>query len=222
MSEIQRNLLIGLLIAGVIAMGFYLVITKNAAPSSGQNNSASTTAGGVSGTGSYTVENVGVTPPSLERPIIVTSSSLSESDKKIVRTMLERQIALLRAEPNRVDLWLQLGVNRKVAGDYEGAIEAWEYVAQTAPKDISATAHGNLGDLYMYFLKDYAKADTRFTQAITLNPNVVEYYRALFYLYKDIFKDTVKARAILKRGLEANPNNADLLRYQSELEGQTP
>ena len=69
----------------------------------------------------------------------------------------------------------------------------------------------------MYFLKEYTKADTRYNQAIALNPYVIEYYRALFYLYKDIFKDPAKASAILKSGLEANPNNADLLRYQTEL-----
>ena len=56
--------------------------------------------------------------------------------------------------------------------------------------------------------------------AILLNPKILEYYRALFYLYKDIFKDKTKAQAILTAGLKSNPCNPDLLRYQSELNAE--
>jgi tetratricopeptide (TPR) repeat protein len=221
MTVIQRNLLIGLGVAALMAIGIYAYVIRSGTPSPDANPTslnATTTVRGVGGTGSYTVEPVGMTPPSLDRPIIITaSSSLSADNQKLLRTIEEQIIAQLRKEPTRVDLWLKLGTDRKIGGDYQAAIEAWEYVAQTAPKDISATAHGNLGDLYMYFLKDYAKADTRYNQAITLNPNVIEYYRALFYLYRDIFKDHGKAQAILTLGLKNNPNNPDLLGLQKQL-----
>ncbi|HYF13036.1 MAG TPA: tetratricopeptide repeat protein [Candidatus Paceibacterota bacterium] len=208
MSEIKRNLLIGVGLAAAIAGGAYFAL-GGTSMLPGQNQNSTTTVGGVSGTGDFTVEPVGVGPPSLNRPIAITAP-LSEDVKVVLRNLLEQQIAMLRKEPTRVDLWLQLGTNRKIAGDYEGAIEAWEYVAQVAPKQVSATAHGNLGDLYMYFIKDYPKAETRFQQAIALNPNVIEYYRALFYLYRDIFKDSSKAEAIRAEGIKNNPGTTDL------------
>jgi hypothetical protein len=209
MSDIRRNLLIGVVLAAALAGGLYFYISRDFQPGPTGPSATTTTIGGVTGTGSYTVEPVGVTPPSLDRPITI-SASLPDDAKPILKNLLEQQIEILRKEPTRVDIWLQYGVNRKIAGDYEGAIEAWEYVAQAAPKEMSATAHGNLGDLYMYFLKDYAKADTRFNQAIALNPRVLDYYRALFYLYRDIYKDTAKAEAIRALGIKNNPGSTDL------------
>ncbi|TSC68885.1 MAG: hypothetical protein G01um101456_441 [Parcubacteria group bacterium Gr01-1014_56] len=216
MSEIQRNALVGVGIATLLVAGGYVYLQKTStgAPT-GDTGVPTTTVNGVSGTGGYTVEPVGTTPPLLKA--ISITASLPEDAKVTLRSMIEEQYAILRKEPTRVDIWLQLGVNRKIGGDFEGAIEAWEYVAQVAPKEVSATAHGNLGDLYMYFIKDYAKADTRFTQAVTLNPKVIDYYRALFYLYRDIYKDKSKAQAILTLGLKNNPGNADLLLLQKEL-----
>lgn len=210
MSETQKYLLIGIIIAGALgAAGYFFLYKGSVTPSTNPNSQATTTVGGVSGTGSYTVEVVGAKPPSLDRPITITAD-LSDDIKTKLTAIIEQQIAILRKEPTRVDIWLQLGTNRKIAGDFEGAIEAWEYVAQAAPQSMSATALGNLGDLYMYFLKDYAKADTRFNQAISLNPHVLDYYRALFYLYRDIYKDNAKAEAIRALGIKNNPGTTDL------------
>lgn len=220
MSKTMRNFVIGCVGALVIAaLGYMLWGPKSSGSSSLSTSTPSTTSvSGVMGTGSFTVGSADVKPPSLDRPILITaSSSLTTENQKILRTIIENIIAQLRKEPTRVDLWIKLGTDRKIGGDYEGAIQAWEYVAQAAPKDISATAHGNLADLYMYFLKDYAKAETRYTQAIALNPYVIEYYRALYYLYRDIYHDKAKAQAILNEGLKNNPDNPDLLRYQAEL-----
>ena len=221
MSEMHKNLLIGVAIAAVLGGSLYVFLYGRISSSTPTptNTATTTTTGGVTGTGSFTVEQVepaSVPPPSLKRPITITAD-LSEDAKVILRRLLEEQVVILKSEPTRIDVWLMYGTNRKIAGDFEGAIEAWEYVAQVAPKEMSATAHGNLGDLYMYFLKDYKKADTRFNQAIVLNPNVIEYYRALFYLYKDVYNDKAKAQAILTLGLANNPNNEDLLKYQAEL-----
>lgn len=220
MSETRKYLLIGTCIAALIGGGAYFFMKGDIpfVPAPQGSSNASTTLGGVSGTGSYTVEPVEVKIPSLDRPITITAD-LTEDVKVVLRNLLEQQITILRKEPTRTDVWLHLGVNRKIAGDFDGAIEAWEYVAQVAPTGVSATAHGNLGDLYMYFLKDYDKAETRFLQAISLNPNVIEYYRALFYLYKDIFKEPAKAAAILERGLKSNPENVDLLKLKAQLSG---
>ena len=220
MSVISRNLLIGCGVAALLVAAIYFVWGNGTTLPTLGLGGATTTVNGVSGTGSYTVEPVGAEPPSLDRPIVITAE-LSAEAKTVLTRLLTEQIDILGKEPTRVDVWLKYGINRKIAGDYEAAIEAWEYVAQVAPKEVSATAHGNLGDLYMYFLKDYAKAEVRYQQAITLNPNIIEYYRSLFYLYKDVYKDNTKAQATLTAGLKANPNHPDLLRYQTELKTQS-
>jgi tetratricopeptide (TPR) repeat protein len=222
MLKTHTFLLVGIGIAAVIGAGFYFAVQNfgTVIPWPSGSQPATTTVSGVSGTGSYTVEPVEAKIPSLDRPITITAD-LSDEVKTKLTDILEKNVELLRKEPTRVDLWLQLGVNRKIAGDFEGAIEAWEYVAQVAPTAQSAVAHGNLGDLYMYFIKDYAKAVTRFNQAIALNPNMIDYYRSLFYLYKDIYKDPAKAQAILTQGLAANPGNKDLLGYQAELNAKS-
>lgn len=209
MSQIQRNLAIGLLLAAVAGGGLYFFFIRGTQASLFGTGTSTTTApavtGEVTGTGDYTVEYLGE-PPSLDKPIVI-SASLSEEAKTILRNKIEVQLEILREDPKRIDVWLQLGVNRKISGDFEGAIEAWDYISVVADDATRATAFGNLGDLYMYFLKDYVNAEGNFKQAIALNPKVVDYYRALFYLYRDIYKDNAKAEAIRAEGIKNNPDN---------------
>jgi tetratricopeptide (TPR) repeat protein len=210
MTIVQRNLLIGLALAALIAAGLYWV-SRGSAPASTEL----TMVNGVTGTGEFTVEPIRILPPELG-PISITAD-LSAEAKAILRRNIEAQYKILRQEPERVDIWLQLGVNRKIGGDYPGAILAWEYVAAAAPTAMVATARGNLGDLYMYFLKKYDLARANLSAAIAANPYVIEYYRALFYLEKDIFKNPTAARVVVEAGLKANPNHTDLLYLKSQL-----
>lgn len=223
MTDIQRNLAIGILLAIVLGGGVYFLST-GVALAPGQNNTATTTpiasstnvTGGVQGTGDYTVELVKSKPPALG-PISITSTDLSAEAKTILRQKIDAQYIILQKDPTRVDIWLKLGTNRKIGGDFSGAIVAWNYVASTAPTGMVATARGNLADLYMYFLKDYKKAQVNYTAAIAANPQVIEYYRGLFYLYKDINKDPAAAATLIEQGLKANPGNSDLLNLKSQL-----
>lgn len=183
----------------------------------GTNATSTTTINGVTFVnGGGNVEVLGGTPPATDRPITITAN-LPEEAKVILRSKLEQQMEILKKEPTRMDIWLQVGVNRKIAGDFEGAIEAWDYVAAAAPTHVAYIAWGNLGDLYMYFLKDYEKADSHFKEAIRMNPKVPDYYRALFYLYLEVYKDKAAARTILDAGIAENPNNEELLSLKSKL-----
>src|SRR5581483_12287735 len=66
-----------------------------------------------------------------------------------VQTALRSQentlISEIKANPARLDLWLQLGVDRKIAGDYTGAAAVWGYVA-AFKSNVQYIAYGNLGD----------------------------------------------------------------------------
>lgn len=209
MDLIHRNLALSTLAVLLVGAGVYwLSVDRMGNPTQSGPNASSTNVNGVAGTGQYSVETVGVESPKLGA--ISINASLDAEVRGILRRNIEAQYEILRKEPSRVDIWLQLGVNRKIGGDFEGAIQAWEYVAAAAPTPMVATARGNLGDLYMYFLKDYAKAKTNLSAAIQANPNIIEYYRALFYLEKDINKNPTAARTVVEAGLKANPGNPDL------------
>ena len=113
---------------------------------------------------------------------------------------------------------MQLRTNRKIGGDYEGARQAWEYVTKAGQEEIRGIAHGNLGDLYMNFLKDYPKAEANYLEAIKINPAFIDYYRTLATLYTHLYKTGTSAAAdIIKQGLKANPGNPDLLKLQAAL-----
>ena len=206
----------------------YLRAHKAATPTAqtAANNAPSTiSAGGVTvdtnGNGSVelvSIQDTKITPPSLDRPLVVTTQ-MSPDAAAAVKADLQKYTDQLKAAPTRVDLWLKLGVYRKMAGDYVGAEQAWSYVAAAAPKSISYIAYGNLGDLHQNFLKDYPKAEAEYKQAIALNPTVVFYYRDLYTLYRYQYKtDTSAAADILAQGLKANPGNQDLLTLQAQLQ----
>jgi tetratricopeptide (TPR) repeat protein len=215
----------GALIALVIIVGgFFFFRTHTAmAPAPGATttlSSASTTVtdlgNGISviGPGGVTIEpvNNSVPPPSLSGSIII-APSVAPDVAAALRTNEQTLITQLKAAPTRVDLWLSLGVYRKIAGDYAGAIVAWDYVAQTGPKTINYIAYGDLGDLYQNFDTNLPKAEADYKAAIAINPNVIQYYSDLYYLY-GTEKNPSAQSAILAQGLKANPNNPDLLQLQ--------
>lgn len=212
---------LGVVLAAAVVLGVFFVHPRSAqAPGP---NATTDVGNGISitGNGNYTITPVSNTsstpPPSLTRTMTF-SAGLSQDAVVALRSQETTLIAQLKSDPTRADLWMKLGLARKIAGDYVGAAEAWEYVAAVGSTDINYVAYGNLGDLYMNFVKDYAKAEANYKTTISLKPDVIDYYRNLYTLYHFITKDNVKAEAILQAGLKANPGNADLLALEAELQ----
>lgn len=220
----------------VLLVGLGVFILKSQPPAGSTNvatttnSSASTTdivsdlGNGITATGPGKVELVpvdqGTPPPSLTGEIKI-NASLASDVQAAIRAKEEALIAELKKAPNRLDLWLQLGVYRKMAGDYVGAIEAYNYVATTGAVTINYIAYGNLGDVYMNYVKDYPKAELNYKKAIAIRPEVIDYYKNLYVLYTGFYKVNTSAAAdIVKEGLKANPNNPDLLRLQAEVENR--
>jgi hypothetical protein len=206
----------------VIGAFFFFSFQHRAVPA--RSGTASTTDLGngiqvqTTGGGSVTVTQVPITPgptgasvsePSLDRPITFTGSVLPPDAQTIVKAQMEAIIATLKKDPSQLTMWLQLGIDRKQAGDYEGAREAWAYVQAVAPKDeISAV---DLADLFANFIKDYPQAETYYLKAIVDAPAAIDNYRNLYTLYHYSYKVGSGADvAILKEGLANNPGNPDL------------
>ncbi len=172
----------------------------------------------VTSVGGGKVELDTIEPPSTDRAITITTALSQEAASDLKRKM-ETTITELKREPKRVDLWLQLGVYRKMAGDYEGARIAWEYVAIAGPATVNFVAYGNLGDLYKSYLKDFAKSEANYKEAIKLRADNIDYYLNLFELYTTFgYKsDTLAASDLVAQGLKSNPGNKDLLALQAQL-----
>ena len=147
--------------------------------------------------------------PSLDRPITFFVD-LSEESKQRAKEKIEKLSAELKQNPDLFDNWLELALYRKLIGDYEAARDIWEYCAVIRPK--SSVPFNNLGNLYWHNLPDFEKAEKYFLKAIELQPDAIFAYRNLYELYLYSYKEKSHLfDDILLRGIEANPENPDLL-----------
>lgn len=144
----------------------------------------------------------------LDRPIEI-STSLDEARRKEAVFKIKELTANLKESSDLFSPWIELGLYRKLIGDFEGAVLAWEYAAKIRPQE--PLPHHNLGDLFAYDLKDYQKAETHYLKAISLKPPHAIYYQKLYEFYRYLINDTVKARAILEEGISAGPSESQIL-----------
>ncbi|OGF62023.1 hypothetical protein A2926_01525 [Candidatus Giovannonibacteria bacterium RIFCSPLOWO2_01_FULL_44_40] len=126
-------------------------------------------------------------------------------DEAVAKELSDLSLELSR-EPNYLQGWLQVGVLRKFLKDYEGASLAWQYASVLRPEDHIAL--NNLGDLYHYYLKDFAKAEKYMRQAISAKPDFIPGYKNLHDLYVFSYKEKADlADDILLEGIRKNPND---------------
>ncbi len=167
MTDIQRNLIIGIGLAALLGAGVYYYATRSPLPAPGGQAATSTpTVGGIGATGNYTVERVeDSTPPPAIQPITITAD-LSVEARAAIETQFTKMQRLLAADPRDFNAWLNLAILHKIAGDYRGAEAIWLYSTKVWPT--SPIAYNNLGDLYQNFLKDPIKAKLYYDQAAKL------------------------------------------------------
>jgi tetratricopeptide (TPR) repeat protein len=176
------------------------------------------------GTNDYTVEQVPVQTqvkakvpvPDLNRPIyFLPSLKLNQDIQDLVTSKINSLRAVLKNDPTQLTYWIDLGMYQKMGGDYEGAAISWKYVAAVTSKDF--IAYGNLGDLYAYYIKNNGMSETYYKLAIARDSKQAYLYIQLAAVYKDVFHDLDKARAILDQGLKALPNDPALLEAKNNL-----
>jgi len=137
--------------------------------------------------------------PDLDRPI--------NTQDEMARNKIEELSSALKENKDLSSYWLDLASYRKLIGDYEAAIEIWEYMIVKWPEDYKAFL--NLGNLYGYYLHDFSKAEEYFLEAIEKNPHYILSYISIYEFYIDTEKPDL-AVGILLNGLEKNLNNVDL------------
>ncbi|MFA6078089.1 MAG: hypothetical protein WC724_03700 [Candidatus Paceibacterota bacterium] len=152
--------------------------------------------------------------PAVAIPDLNRTVNFDSADEKTRVKIMEISSAL-KKNSNDIASWIDLGSWRKAIGDYEGARLAWEYVTKVRPTD--SVANGNLGDLYAYYLKDNKKAETYFLQAIKNEPSSIFLYFKIAEFYRDVVKDTQKAKDIVEQGIAKNPDSQELKDLLSSL-----
>jgi len=149
-----------------------------------------------------------VATPNLDR--LVIAESVQGSLREQITSQLKEVSGSLKSNTDAFDNWILLGSYRKIAGDYEGARDAWEYASAIRP--LNYGSFSNLGDLYHYYLKDYPLAEKNLLISVKNKPENIAGYRDLYNLYAQSYKEKInEAPKILLSGLSKNPNNLDLL-----------
>lgn len=193
------------------------------------NQVVSTTTSGTKiltqGAGGYTIEQVSINEnnaipqpiPDLNRPVTNPGSDRVSSEAIVLATkkILELQ-AQLKKNPDDLSAWLNLGIYQKMAGDYQGASISWQYAGRLVPA--SHIPFGNLGNLYAYFLKDNAKAEMYYKQAISKGPAQAYLYIQLAEVYINLIPNKLSdAKAVIDQGLKQVPNDPNLLQMKESL-----
>ena len=134
----------GIVLAVIIIAALSFALRHRTLHPSQQSETASTTASGNSivirtaNGGTATITELPDAPapiePSLNRPLTFEGSALPPDAQVIVKGQMQALIASLKKDPTQLNMWIQLGIDYKMAGDYEGARQAWMYVNELAPE----------------------------------------------------------------------------------------
>ena len=181
---------------------FKVATSSSAAPKAG------ITLATTPGSGSYKVSLAGSAPPApdFKSSLVCTTASVDICAE--LKTQAEVQTAALAKNSQDTKAWGDLGSIRESAGDYQGARAAWEYVSLLSPGN--TVSFSNLGDLYMNYLHEYAKAETNYLAQIRNKSDDISAYHTLYSLYINFLKQRTSAENILIKGIEANPKATDL------------
>lgn len=118
----------------------------------------------------------------------------------------------VRENPLFFNGWIQVGILKKIIGDFEGARDAWEYAGVIEP--LNSLSFANLGELYWRYLHEYEKSEKNFRASIQHKPGDSLTYISLADLYHYSYvarKD--QADDVLIEGLKAIPGDENLMRH---------
>ena len=113
--------------------------------------------------------------PESNTPEVVTNEPVSSSEQN-------KQVAEEKTPLNTMNELVEKGIALKSKGDLAGAAELWKQASLVNPG--SYLPHNNLGFLYRYDIKDPAKAEKSFLDAIAVKSDLTIAYRELSDLYR--------------------------------------
>lgn len=112
--------------------------------------------------------------------------------------------------------WMQLGLIKKVIGDFAGARDAWEYAGLISPAN--TTSFANLGEIYWRYLPDFPRSEKNFRISLKNKPNEFSTYDSLSQLYFFSYKEKKNlAYDVLLEGMTTNPHDPNFPRALASL-----
>jgi hypothetical protein len=227
MTTHNRNtIVVGIVVIAILILGFFAWKEREGTNASVPTSTATTTTATSTGTISissngqvtapagYTVTPIysnssGSVAPDYKAPLTFSGNQNSPAEISTLQSEYAQVETALKADPTDFSSWIQLGVIRKEAGDYQGAAADWQYVSEIYPANVVSNA--NLADLYTNFLPDYPKAAAAYEAQIKNDPTDIYIYVDLYQLYTTQYPQSAAViTAMLKQGLAANPGNAQL------------
>ena len=130
--------------------------------------------------------------------------SYSVQAAKIMIEKISGLIGALKKDSSSYADWNDLAMRFKMIGDYKTAEEIWVYLSKAAPR--ASDAFINLGDLYMYYFHNNAKAEPMFLKAVAIAPRSAESYRRIVDFYVVALNDKAKAIKLLNDSIAKYPD----------------
>lgn len=137
------------------------------------------------------------------------SDLTDEQKEKFLAQLKEAQKIVVNTNFDNLQSINDVARLKKLLGDIDGAIIAWEYANIIRPQN--SLSFSNLATLYHFDLKQYDKAEKNYLISIANDPDDINTIRNLFEMYFYATKDNVKAEGLLLASLEDNPESVDLL-----------
>lgn len=135
----------------------------------------------------------------------------SEEQKRKLYASIENFGQAVNGNPDYLLGWIELGIIKKVIGDYEGARDAWEYAGIIRP--FNSVSFSNLGEIYWRYLPNLPRSEKNFKTSIKNKPDDFSVYISLSDLYYYSYKEKKDlADDVLLEGMAANPDNANFPR----------
>jgi hypothetical protein len=167
-------------------VGWFIIAPRQATAPSGSSATSTPSTASTTDIGGLTVNGQGAvvtetttSVPKPATPALSFSADLNTDAKQALQIQWDTLTTQLKSAPTHLDLWLELGTVYKIAGQYDAAIAAWTYITKAATPSTAYVAWGNLGDLYLNFTHDYAKAAVAYQQALKDQPKNPDYQAGL-------------------------------------------
>lgn len=161
--------------------------------------------------------------PAEYRPVPEEVKVFNEDQKTRLFASIQTHASVVKADPAYFNGWIQIGILKKIIGDFAGARDAWEYASVIEPGN--SLSFANLGELYWRYLHDYPKSEQNLKTSIKHKPDDVQTYVTLAELYHYSYKEKADlADDVLLEGIRAMDHETLLRRlaYLYEQRNELP
>jgi len=139
----------------------------------------------------------------INKPVVIKAAVSLES-KKQAEEKIAAASKTIRENYNYEPPWLDLSAYRQVLGDFDGAIEALDFLGTIRPKGY--VSFHNLGMIYGFYLKNYPKSEENFLKSIENNSSNFDAYSQLITVYETYKPE--KTESLLMSAIKQYPSNA--------------